>query len=126
MDDRRSGVTENEVTPSIAKLKSEKKSLVKLTAEEMEEIYKASKTGLYEIYAQNNMVYQITKNGQDDVFKGFDGKLDQKVKAPYLVCPMHTEESWKEYVESLENTVPPETIDPNDPDAGNPDDGDVG
>ena len=107
-------------------VKIEKKSLVKLTAEEVDEIYKASKTGLYEIYAQNNMVYQITKTGQDDVFKGFDGKLKQKVDAPYLVCPMHTAESWQEYVESLENTIPPETIDPNDPEFTEPDDGAVG
>lgn len=107
-------------------LKLVKKSLVKLTAEEISELYKASKTGLYEIYAQNNMVYQITKNGEDDVFKGIDGKLEQKVQAPYLVCPLHTEEAWKEYVESQETTVPPETIDPTDPEAGNPDDGAVG
>ena len=107
-------------------VKIEKKSLVKMTAEEIEAIYKASKTGLYEIYAQNNAIYQITKNGQDGVFKGLDGKLDQKEKAPYLVCPLHTEESWKEYEATLETTVPPETIDPTDPDAGNPDDGAVG
>jgi hypothetical protein len=107
-------------------IKIEKKSLVKMTAEELGEIYKASKTGLYEIYAQNNAFYQITKNGKDDVYKGVDGKLDQKEKAPYLVCPLHTEESWKEYEATLETTIPPETIDPTDPDAGNPDDGAVG
>ena len=113
-------------------VKIEKKSLVKLTAQEIEALYKASKTGLYEIYAQNNMVYQITKNGQDDVFKGIDGKLNQKVKAPYVVCPVHTEEAWKEYVAAHETTapteavVPEETIDPNTPEAGNPDDGAVG
>ncbi len=107
-------------------IKIEKKSLVKLTAEEIEAIYKASKTGLYEIYAQDNMVYQITKKGEDDVFKGINGKLDQKVNAPYLVCPLHNEETWKEYVASQETTVPPETIDPTDPEGGNPDDGAVG
>ena len=107
-------------------VKIEKKSLVKMTAEEINELYKASKTGLYEAYIQNNAFYQITKSGEDDVYKGVDGKLDQKVNAPYLVCPLHTEESWKEYMESQETTVPPETIDPTDPDAGNPDDGAVG
>ena len=107
-------------------IKIEKKALVKLTAEEIAELYKASKTGLYEIYVQDNMVYQITKNGEDAVFKGIDGKLNQKVDAPYLVCPLHTEEAWKEYEASQETTVPPETIDPTDPDAGNPDDGAVG
>ena len=107
-------------------IKIEKKSLVKLTAEEIAELYKASKTGLYEIYAQDNMIYQVTKNGEDDVFKGINGKLEQKVKAPYLVCPLHTEEAWKEYLAAQETTVPPETIDPTDPDAGNPDDGAVG
>ena len=107
-------------------IKIEKKALVKMTAEEISEIYKASKTGLYEIYAQDNMIYQVTKNGEDDVFKGINGKLEQKVKAPYLVCPLHTEEAWKEYLATQETTAPPETIDPTDPDAGNPDDGAVG
>ena len=107
-------------------VKIEKKSLVKMTAQEVEELYKASKTGLYEVYAQDNAIYQITKNGEDDVFKGIDGKLDQKVKAPYLVCPLHTEETWKEYLAAQETTVPPETIDPTDPEGGNPDDGAVG
>ena len=107
-------------------VKIEKKSLVKMTAQEVEELYKASKTGLQEIYAQNGMIYQITKNGQDDVFLGLDGKLNQKVKAPYLVCPLHTEQAWKDYVAAHETTVPAETIDPNVPDVGNPDDGAVG
>ena len=107
-------------------VKIEKKSLVKMTAEELSELYKASKTGLYEIYVQDNAFYQITKNGEDAVYKGVNGKLDQKVQAPYLVCPLHTEEAWLEYVASQETTVPPETIDPTDPDAGNPDDGAVG
>ena len=107
-------------------IKIEKKSLVKMTAEELSELYKASKTGLYEIYVQDNAFYQITKNGEDAVYKGVNGKLEQAVKAPYLVCPLHTEEAWLEYVASQETTVPPETIDPTDPDAGNPDDGAVG
>ena len=107
-------------------IKIEKKALVKMTAEEISELYKASKTGLYEIYAQDNMIYQVTKKGEDDVFKGIDGKLEQKVVAPYLVCPLHTEEAWKEYLATQETTVPPETVDPTDPDAGNPDDGAVG
>ena len=107
-------------------VKIEKKSLVKMTAEELSELYKASKTGLYEIYVQDNAFYQITKNGEDAVYKGVNGKLEQAVKAPYLVCPLHTEEAWLEYVASQETTVPPETIDPTDPDAGNPDDGAVG
>lgn len=107
-------------------IKIEKKSLVKLTAEEVEEIYKASKTGLYEIYAQDNMVYQVTKNGEDDVFKGINGKLNQTVKAPYLVCPVHTEEAWKEYLAAQETTIPEETEDPNATEATTPDDGAVG
>ena len=107
-------------------VKIEKKSLVKMTAEELSELYKASKTGLYEIYVQDNAFYQITKSGEDAVFKGINGKLDQKVQAPYLVCPLHTEEAWLEYVATQETTVPPETVDPNDPEAGNPDDGAVG
>ena len=110
-------------------LKIEKKSLVKMTAAELQSIYMASKTGLYEMYAQNNAFYQITKNGQDDVFKGVDGKLDQKVKAPYLVCPIHTEEAWLEYLATQETTIPEETIDPNAPtipDGEIPEDGAVG
>ncbi len=110
-------------------VKIEKKSLVKMTAEEVQELYKATKTGLYEIYAQENMIYQVTKKGEDDVFKGIDGKLDQKIKAPYFVCPVHTEEAWKEFVTATETTIPEETIDPDAPtlpDGENPDDGAVG
>ena len=92
--------------PAGDKVTVEEKSLVKLTREELDEINKALKCGLVANYSGNNWIYQVKKDGSDDVFKGLDGKLNQEVEAPYLVCTVHTEEAWNAYLASIPETPP--------------------
>ena len=86
-------------------------SLVKMTKEEVEELAKAKNKGLEPEYVLDQYVWLVDLQGKDQVWKGFDGKLQQTQDAPYCVCQIHTEASWKAYQESLipEETVP-ETI----------------
>jgi membrane peptidoglycan carboxypeptidase len=88
------------------------KALVKMTKEETDRIFKAKNKGLNPEYLLDNYVYLVTDSGKDAVWKGFDGKLEQKEDAPYVVCQIHNEETWKAYQDSLvpEETVPEETI----------------
>ena len=89
----------------------EEKALVKMTREEADKIYKAKDKGLSAEFLQDNYVWLVTENGKDAVWKGFDGKLNQKEDAPYVVCQVHNEETWKAYQDTLvpEETVPGET-----------------
>jgi len=88
----------------------EEKALVKLTQEEVDEIYKARNAGLESVYLRDDYVYLIKSNGADGTWKGFKGDKNEGVDAPYLVCPVHTQEAWEEYQESLQPTEPEETV----------------
>ena len=98
-------------------IKIEKKALLKLTPEEVAELEKARKEGLTAEYLRNDYIYLVNKNGSNAVFKGVDGKLEQKKDAPYLCCPVHTEEAWKAYEKLKESMRPAE---PTDPETGEP------
>ena len=93
----------------------EEKSLVKLTQEEIDEIYKAGQHGLVAQYTNNNWIYLINEDGSDGVFRGLNGRLMQEEDAPYLICPVHTERMWEEYQQNAptepEPTEPDDTID---------------
>ena len=93
-------------------VKISKKSLVRLTEDEVEEIIRAGKHGLYTSFLEDHYVYYVTNGGKDMDWHGFNGKANPKVDSPYVVCPVHTKEAWEEYQESLkeeEETEPPET-----------------
>ena len=62
-------------------------------------------------YFRNDYVYFIEKDGKDGIFKGIKNDLKQEEKAPYMLCPVHTQKAWEEYEASL----PPETSKPTDP-----------
>lgn len=94
--------------PAGDKVTVEEKSLVKLTRQEMDEIYKALKCGLVTEYSGNEWIYQVNKDGSDAVFKGLDGKLVQSQDAPYLICEEHTEEAWNAYLASIPDEPEPE------------------
>ena len=87
-------------------VKIEKKSLVKLTQKEMNEIKSAMYSNLQAMFYQDNYVYFVKDDGSDGSYKGFSGKVNAKTDAPYLVCPTHTEEAWKKYQE--ENPTTPD------------------
>jgi len=90
------------------KIKIEKKSLVKMTQEEVDEILKAENLNLKSNYLQDDYVYLVTDYGTDGVWKGFHKDINKDVDAPYLVCPTHTQKAWEEYQEKN----PPETTAP--------------
>ncbi len=92
-------------------------SLVKRTPSEIEDLLKASKHRLDEEHLMDNYVYLINKDGSDGVWNGFHGDLNQHVDAPYMVCPVHTQEAWDLYQQSLiTNPLEPSApVDPNVP-----------
>ena len=82
-------------------VKIEKKSLLKMTQSQMDEIIYARGSGLKSMFFKNNYVYQIDGNGNNVTFKGFDNSVKQKEALPYLGCSVHTKESWEEKQQSL-------------------------
>ena len=94
------GACANEYCALFAKANStvlEKKALVKLTQEEVDEIIKAGTTGLVADYLRDDYIYLITKDKKDGAFKGLKGDKNAKVNAPYVVCSVHTKEAWDAY-----------------------------
>ena len=90
-------------------VKIEKKSLVKMTQREVDELIKAKSGGLLPEYLRDDYIYLVNDNGTDAVFKGIEGNINKDVNAPYLVCPVHTKEAWEAYQASVEATEPEET-----------------
>ena len=70
-------------------VKITKKSLVKLTQKDIDEIAKAAPYKLLSDYTRNDYVYQVNEDGTDARFRGIRNDLRQSVSAPYKVCPTH-------------------------------------
>ena len=86
-----------------------KLSLVKRSKEEVEELKKAAKVGLEAIHTLNNYVWFTDGN-----WHGFDGKAQPDVKEPYIICPQHNKDSWKDYEEEQKKEEE-EATDPTEP-----------
>ncbi len=103
------GAVANEFCMQLAEkdqCKVEKRALVKLTQDEVDAINRAKPFGLEPIYYNSSYVYLVTDDGKDGNFKGFDGKANNGVNAPYIVATGHT----KEDVDALTNQdTEPET-----------------
>lgn len=84
-----------------------KKSLLKLTQDEVNEILKAKKHGLNEMYVQDNYVYLVTEDGADLAFKGFNKNINNGLSAPYKVCTKHSQTNWDAQWGQQEETTPP-------------------
>ncbi len=97
-------------------VKIEKKSLVKMTQKEINELLKAESYKLLKDYLRNDYVYFINEDGTDGVFKGVKNDLKQEVEAPYMVCPVHNQEAWEKY-EAENATDPTDPTGPVDPTA---------
>ena len=97
-------------------VKIEEKSLVKLTQEQINEMLKAERYNLKEMYLQDNYVYMVKQDGSDEIFKGFKGNLKQEEQAPYLICAEHTRQSWEEYEKLQQEQEPTEPSEPSLPD----------
>ena len=75
------------------------RSLVKLNSGEVDEIRSAIGVGLNGVYASDGYVYY-----QDGNWRGFSGNYANNDQ-PYLVCPIHNQDSWLEHEE---NQIPEE------------------
>lgn len=70
------------------------RSLVKLNSGEVDEIRSAIGVGLNGVYASDGYVYY-----QDGTWHGFSGNYANNDQ-PYLVCPIHNQDSWLEHEEN--------------------------
>jgi len=93
-----------EAEDSDVQAKIEKKSLVKMTQKEVDELVKAKTSGLLPEYLRDDYIYLVNENGTDGIFRGLEGNINQDVPAPYLVCTEHTKEAWEAYQDSIEPT----------------------
>lgn len=75
----------------------EKKALVKLTQNEINEILRAKSYGLNSNYYRDDYVYLVDADGNDASFKGFSNNKNAGINAPYIVCTEHTREAWEKY-----------------------------
>ena len=104
-------------------VKIEERSLVRLNQAEVDEIKAATRVGLYPMYSMDNYVWFVNGNANGE-WHGFYGNANKDIKAPYLLCPVHTEEAWKEYQEEKkkeeEATEPSEPEEGETPETGNP------
>ena len=89
---------------------------MKLTQEQINEMLKAERYNLKEMYLQDNYVYMVKQDGSDEIFKGFKGNLKQEEQAPYLICAEHTRQSWEEYEKLQQEQEPTEPSEPSLPD----------
>lgn len=96
-------------------LKIEKRGLLIMTQEEIDELIKLKKFGIESQYLLDMYVHLVDKNGKDIEFKGFENKIKTEEKLPYAVCQVHTKEAWEQYQASLP-TQPSEPVEPEDPD----------
>ncbi len=95
-----------------SKVKVEKKGLLKLTKNEMQEILNAKNYGLVKDYTLENYVYLVGSDGKDGDYKGFSGKINADTTAPYKVCKQHTKAAWDEYQAQHQQPSVPETTAP--------------
>jgi len=77
-----------------------KKSMVKLTQEEVDEIALACEHGLNAVYLRNDYVYLVDGNGDPASFHGMDGLANEGIDEPYVICTVHTKQAWQDYVNS--------------------------
>lgn len=71
-------------------LKLEKRSLVRKTMQEVQEITDALRCGLWSQFNADNYIYMVDGAGQPAAYKGLNGNRNAGVNAPYLVCDKHT------------------------------------
>ncbi len=84
---------------SVGQCTLSKRSLVKVTQNELRDIAAVYTHGLEEDYLQDNYIYLVDINGYPvNNFKGILGDKNYGVAVPYLVCTIHNQSSWQEYL----------------------------
>jgi len=66
-----------------------KRSLVKMTQSQVEEIIRASECGLKAAYRSDNYIYLVDKKGNPVSFYGFSGNKNTGLTLPYVSCHIH-------------------------------------
>lgn len=94
-----------------------KKSLVKMTQNEIDELLQVEGYGLSEEYLRDDYIYYVDGSGNPLNFKGIHGDANVGVNAPYVTCTLHTKATWDAYVASHGGGTKPGTG--NKPGAGN-------
>ena len=104
----------NEYCKQVEGLKFEKRSLVKYTQGELDEIKRAGLGNIRDFSDEN--IYLIDSNGSPRWFHGLNGNINKEIDAPYKVCTVHTKESLIPPTEPSEPTEVPGTPEPGTPD----------
>ena len=87
-------------------VKIDKRALLKLTPAGVDEINTAYKYGLSSDFRDNRYVYYVSESGTPLNWHGFNGKANEGIDAPYVLCPVHTAKAWADY-EASQATEPP-------------------
>ena len=93
-------------------VKIDSRALLKLTPAKVEQINSAYKHGLNGDFRDNRYVYYVSEDGSPLNWHGFNGKANEGINAPYLVCPVHTAQAWADYEASQATEPPTEAPDP--------------
>jgi hypothetical protein len=94
---------------SVEDVSIDARSLLKLTPGEIQTIKSALTAGLRSAFGDSCYVYYISESGDPLDWHGFDGDANYGISAPYVICPVHTQEAWEEYLADLaaKETEPP-------------------
>lgn len=96
---------------AVGALELESKALLKLTQSQLAELKNAAGKGLASDYLRDDYVYLVDKYGVASSFYGFDSNINTGVQLPYMVCTVHTQQSWESYVPPTEEKEPTEEPD---------------
>ena len=73
------------------------RSLVMLTQAEVNAIKSADNVGLADVYTMDGYVYLVDGNGEGIPWHGFYGNANGGYDTPYIICPVHNQDSWSQY-----------------------------
>ena len=88
----------NEYCSQFDDVKIEKRSLLKLTQEEIDELLKAKPYNLESEYLVDDYIYLVNRNGTPGDFTGLKNDINKdkngkSLNVPYKVCTVHTKEA---------------------------------
>ena len=101
----------NDYCAQIKDVKIEKRALLKMTQEEIDELLKAKDENLEKEYLVDDYVYLINENGTPGDFTGFKNNINKdkngkSLDVPYKVCRVHTKELLDKQNAAAKPTLP--------------------
>ena len=82
---------------AIENIKIESRALLKLSKADVDVLKKAAQNGLWAGFTDDRYVYYTDGN-----WHGFEGKANDGVNAPYVVCSVHSQKNWDDYQKEQE------------------------